>query len=260
MTDPTTAPGLPGFFDHVALDAVTSTNDEALARAADGAPEGVLITARAQTAGRGRRGRSWDSAEGNLFLSLILRPDGGAEAAAAVGFAAALAIIDALEPVLPGGADVALKWPNDVLIGGRKISGLLIERTPDPKAEALVLGVGINLASHPNDTPYPATDLATAGGGLVPPGRVLAAFCGAFFARYLDWQEGGFAPLRAAWIERARGIGGPIVVEIEGRRFDGLFQGIDAAGALCLDLGADGMKKVTAGDVFFDDSARENPC
>ncbi|MDH3240457.1 MAG: biotin--[acetyl-CoA-carboxylase] ligase [Alphaproteobacteria bacterium] len=260
MTQPTATPGLPGFFDHVAFTTVASTNDEALARAADGAPEGVLITARTQTAGRGRRGRAWESAEGNLFLSLILRPEGGAEAAAALGFAAALAIADTLEPLLPDGADIALKWPNDVLIGRRKVSGLLIERAPGGQGAALVLGVGVNLASHPGDTPYPATDLAAEGGGLVSANRALAGFCEAFLARYRAWQRDGFGPLRAAWLARVKGIGGPIAVEIEGARFDGVFRGIDDAGALCLDLGAQGMKKVTAGDVYFTGPAGEDPC
>ncbi len=248
---PSPGAALPPFYHWVALGTVSSTNDEALARAEDGAAEGTLITARRQRAGRGRRGRGWESAEGNLFLSLVLRPEGGLQAAAAVGFAAALAVYDAIAALLPRDADIALKWPNDVLIGGRKVSGLLIEEARDGSALALVLGVGINLASHPLDTPYPATDLGSEGAGRVEPEEALGRFCEAFLARYRQWRAHGFAPLRADWLARAKGVGGPLSVEIEGRRFDGVFQGIDDHGALCLDLGPQGVKKVTAGDVFF---------
>ncbi|MDX1484380.1 MAG: biotin--[acetyl-CoA-carboxylase] ligase [Alphaproteobacteria bacterium] len=260
MTIPPGRQELDDFYRLEALDAVPSTNDEALARAAAGAPEGTLITARSQSAGRGRRGRQWESAEGNLFLSLVLRPEGGIAAAAAIGFAGGLAVAETLDEALGGSADIALKWPNDVLVGGRKASGLLIERAGSGAGAALVLGVGINLVSHPEGTAFPATDVVAAGGTRLTPDAALAGFRAAFLARYRQWQSDGFAPLRADWLARARGLGRPITVEIEGRRYDGIFRGIDADGALELDLGAGGVKKITAGDVFFPGFARGAAC
>jgi BirA family biotin operon repressor/biotin-[acetyl-CoA-carboxylase] ligase len=239
-------PGLPGFYQLTALDVAASTNDEGLARAAQGAPEGTLITAAGQTAGRGRRGRSWVSPVGNLYLSVILSP--GAEAVGAVGFAASLAVADAVGRYAPG-HDVAVKWPNDVLLDGAKVAGLLVEAVPD-RAGMVVLGVGINVADHPPDTPYPATSLASAG---AMPGvdELRDAFCTRFLDLYRGLRRDGFAPLRAAWLARARGVGDAITVNLEGARYDGTFAGLDESGALMLDQGASGMRKITAGDVFF---------
>ncbi|MFM2128768.1 MAG: hypothetical protein RL477_314 [Pseudomonadota bacterium] len=238
---------LPSFFRRVALDQTTSTNDEALKRAREGAPEGMLVTARRQTAGRGRRGREWVSPPGNLHLSIVLRPDGGLAAATAIGFAAALAARDAMIHVLPTGAPVTLKWPNDVLIGGAKAAGLLIEAAGE---DALVLGVGINVVAHPEDAPYPATSIRAAGGEAADE-DVLCAFCASFGARYDRFRANGMAELRADWLAHAQGLGAAIGVNIEGARFDGIFAGIDEAGALLLDLGGAGTRTVTAGDVFF---------
>ncbi|MCZ6637837.1 MAG: biotin--[acetyl-CoA-carboxylase] ligase [Alphaproteobacteria bacterium] len=247
---------LPTFYRHTALGEVTSTNDEAVRLAATGAEEGTLITAIRQTSGRGRRGRTWQSPEGNLYLSLILRPGDALAGAAAIGFAGVLSVADAAEGVLGAAADIALKWPNDVLIGGRKAAGMMIESTGGKGGDALILGVGINVCWHPSDLPYPATDLHAAGGREANVDDVLRAFCEHFLDRYRQWQKSGFAPLRAAWISRAKGLGEALSVDIEGRRFDGIFEGLDDDGALCLDLGASGIKKVTAGDVFFSDTPR----
>jgi BirA family biotin operon repressor/biotin-[acetyl-CoA-carboxylase] ligase len=260
---------LPAFYHLVALDQVASTNDEALTLAAEGAGEGTLITARRQTAGRGRRGRTWQSDEGNLFLSLILKPRGGLRSAGAIGFAGALAITDAIAGLMghdamahqkARGPGIALKWPNDVLIRDRKVSGLLIERAGGAAGDALVLGIGINLVSHPDDTRYPATDLSAEGAGEISVSKALQEFSTAFLRRYRGWQEDGFGPLREAWVARARGIGDNLSVEIEGRRFDGVFSTIDETGALCLDQGTAGVKKVTAGDVFFHAAPGKGSC
>ncbi|MFT5539490.1 MAG: BirA family biotin operon repressor/biotin-[acetyl-CoA-carboxylase] ligase [Alphaproteobacteria bacterium] len=238
------------FFTLTALGTVTSTNDEAMALAGSGAPEGTLITARAQNAGRGRRGRDWHSPEGNLYLSLILTPAAGMSDATAIGFAAALAARTAVAACLPGDpTQVEVKWPNDVLIEGAKVAGLLIEAVPG-RAGALVLGLGINIAHHPVDTPYPATSVA-AKGGHVSVEALRNAFCRDFLSLYAAYGCDGFTPLRADWLAHARGVGDPIRVNLEGARFDGTFKDIDAGGALVLDLGGGVVKKFTAGDVFF---------
>ena len=179
------------------------------------------------------------------------------EAAAAMGFAGALAIADAMARLMGGDSGIALKWPNDVLIGGRKAAGLMIERGA---GDALVLGLGLNLVSHPNHSRYPATDLLAQGASEVPVPVALGAFSTAFLTRYLGWQDDGFGPLREAWLARAMGIGEGLGVEIEGMRFDGIFRTIDETGALVLDLGPAGMKKITAGDVYFHSSRGGEQC
>jgi BirA family biotin operon repressor/biotin-[acetyl-CoA-carboxylase] ligase len=240
------APPLHAFYRVVALDEVASTNDEALTRARAGAPKGTLVIARRQSAGRGRRGRTWDSPEGNLHLSLILRPAAGIAAAVAAGFAAALAVRGAIVRGLPPGRRVELKWPNDVLIDGAKAAGILIEAADG----ALVLGVGINIARHPEGTPYPATSIHGAGGcGTLD--DVLSAFCATFKARWDTFLRDGFAPLRQEWLANARGLGETVTVDVEGTRLTGVFGDIAEDGALILDRGAAGVKRITAGDVSF---------
>ncbi|MBT3791826.1 MAG: biotin--[acetyl-CoA-carboxylase] ligase [Rhodospirillales bacterium] len=240
---------LPNFFKPIHHPELASTNDEAKAMANAGAEAGILVVADRQTAGRGRRGRQWDSPVGNLYISIILKPTGGVKAAAAIGCAASLAVSDALGAYLGPDKVAHVKWPNDVLVSKAKISGLLIEATDDPAT--LVLGVGINLICHPDDTPYPATSLLAETGQTVSPESFLGGFADAFLARYKSWQDCGFAPLRVDWLARATGIGEPITVRLENQQFDGLCKDLDKEGALILDLGGGVVKKFTAGDVFF---------
>lgn len=245
------ATSLPRFFRLVAFDTVDSTNDLARSLAAEGAPEGTVVWARAQTAGRGRRGRGWHSPPGNLFLSILLRPHVPPGDAAQLSFAAALAVHDAATAVLPGGVRVDLKWPNDVLVEGSKVSGILLETADgeDGGHPALVVGIGVNVAAPPPDPAYPATCLADHG-ATVDPATVLAAVARGVERWYGRWREAGFGPLRAAWLERARGVGGPVTVRLPDASLDGVFVDLDPSGALILDA-AGGRRTIGAGDVFF---------
>ena len=139
-----------GFFIRHASEEVASTNDIARELAETGAPEGTLVTARRQHSGRGRRGNTWESIEGNVFLSLILRPDVDAQVAAQLSFVAAVTVGDLVANLLPD-CTVQLKWPNDVLCDGKKISGILLEAGPSGAArvEWLIVGIGLNVASKP---------------------------------------------------------------------------------------------------------------
>ncbi|MGH6912481.1 MAG: biotin--[acetyl-CoA-carboxylase] ligase, partial [Geminicoccales bacterium] len=163
--------GLPDGFVLCALDSVASTNDEARGRAEAGASGGLVITAREQTEGRGRYGRSWASPPGHLYASVLLRPDCAMAATTQLSLLAGLALAGALEGLGPPGLDLKLKWPNDVLIGGAKVAGLLLEGTarPDGRAAWVLVGSGINVASYPDGTPYPATSLREAGFAEVAP-------------------------------------------------------------------------------------------
>jgi BirA family transcriptional regulator, biotin operon repressor / biotin---[acetyl-CoA-carboxylase] ligase len=250
-------PTLPPCYRLVCCDTVGSTNDEAKRLARGGAAAGTLVWALEQTAGRGRRGRHWASPRGNLYASLMLRPVCPPENAARLGFAAALAIGDALSSLVPGLAGLACKWPNDVLLSGRKIAGILLESeiAADAKTGAgenlafLVVGAGVNLAAAPPNAEFPATSLAAEGYCPPEPTAMLEAYAGCFATWERRWREEGFAPLRAAWLARATGLGQPIRVRLDNRTLHGRFADLDPGGTLVLET-SDGPALIAAGDVF----------
>ncbi len=245
---------LPPGFRVVALDCVGSTNDEAKDRARSGFPERSVIWAKRQESGRGRRGRAWASPEGNLYASTILRPRVTLAAAAQMSFIASLAIAETAEAFLPATAEIRCKWPNDVLVNGRKIAGILLESEVEMNGDLawLVLGVGVNLLHFPEDTDFAATSLVKEGAALMDPATVLAAYAGHLAVWCERWQAEGFAPIRAAWLNRAANLGGPVVVRLSDREISGTFAALDSDGVLLLDRG-DGCApmRVAAGDVFF---------
>jgi BirA family biotin operon repressor/biotin-[acetyl-CoA-carboxylase] ligase len=256
-------PRLPSFYRLVALDSIDSTNEEArrrIAAAPDDVPEGMLIWAAEQTAGRGRRGRSWSSPRGNLYLSLVLRPACAPGTAAQLGFVAAVALAETLSEtlagLLPGPDRVRLKWPNDVLVDGAKVSGILLEAvsataaTVPGRLDTVILGVGVNLQSRPESGLYRSISLREAG-AATDPADLLERFAERLLAWYDIWRREGFAPLRAAWLDRAAGIGQTIEVRLDHETLVGRFATLDESGALALDLPDDGRRLVAAGDVFF---------
>jgi birA, biotin-[acetyl-CoA-carboxylase] ligase region len=245
---------LPPGFRVEAFDSVGSTNDEAKAFARSGAAEGTIVWAKRQEAGRGRRGRAWTSPEGNLYTSTILRPGRSPGESAQVSFVAALATAETAASVLPGPVELRCKWPNDVLANGRKLSGILLES--EAAAEGglawLVLGVGINLRHFPESTEFSATSLMAEGAPPMQPGALLEIYAEQLQRWYAIWTEHGFAPIRDAWMARAKGLGEPIVVRLPDRTLTGTFADLDSDGVLLLDRddGA-GRQRIAAGDVFF---------
>jgi len=244
-------PALPPGVRLLRYDTIGSTNEEAKRLAREGAPEGTWVWGLEQTAGRGRRGRFWASPPGNLYVSLVLRPACSAAQAAQLGFVAALALGEALARMLPAGAELRYKWPNDVLIGGRKIAGILLESEmgPGERLSFVVLGAGVNLASSPPEAEFPATSLAEEGVSGVAPGRLLGAFATAFVGWAQRWRNEGFAPLRGAWLARAVAVGAAVRVRLDHAAFEGRFLDLDEDGALMLDT-PQGRRRITAGDVF----------
>ena len=245
---------LPKGYNLLSLDEIDSTNEEAKRRIAAGdAAPGDVIWSRTQSAGRGRQGRHWFSPEGNLYLSLILRPQRPAATAAEISFVAAVALGDAVAPLLGPGTRVTFKWPNDLLIECRKAAGILLESFGGPRGftEWLILGVGVNLASHPADTDFPATSVSAQSGRVESPQAVLEFYLGHFDRWITRWQDEGFAPVRRAWLRNAAGLGRPITVRVGDELIAGTFRTLNQNGALELD-GADGATRViNAGDVFF---------
>jgi len=231
------------------LDTVDSTNDEALRRIAAGADAGEAILARAQTGGRGRYGRGWASPPGNLYLSVTLVLPSG-RPAGELAFVAGLAAAEALEAASAGTVRIGLKWPNDLLLDGRKLGGLLIEGVTGGNSPALALGLGVNLASFPEDAAWPATSLAAAGCSIEAE-PVARTFCARLSAWLRDWERDGFAPVRAAWLARAVGLGRPMVARLpDGSAPQGLFRDIDEQGALVLQTEDGKTRRIVAGAVF----------
>lgn len=241
---------LPSPFRLCAFDSIDSTNAEARREAAKGENH-LVIWAREQTAGRGRRGREWASPPGNLYCSFLLHPDFSPEVAMRVGFVAAIALADTVASVLPRSSFVHTKWPNDVLIEDKKISGILLESATDAAGtlEWLVVGTGVNIESHPDETEYPATSLHAEGAHSINDAKLLEIYCLRYLAWYVTWKKLGFGPVRQAWLRRARGLGEPITVRLANETINGIFETMDEDGALILNT--DGVKRrITAGDVF----------
>ena len=244
-------PRLPEGFRLHRYETLGSTNDEARRLARDGAPEGTLVWSLAQTAGKGRRGRPWMSPPGNLYLSLVQRPAGPPAQAAQLGFVAAIALGDALDRLAGPVLALRYKWPNDLLIDGGKVAGILLESetVAAGSTDFVVIGVGVNLLSAPRDVEFPATSLAEAGCVGAAPPRLLEAFAHCFAGWSESWREEGFVPVRAAWLQRASGLGEGIRVRLERQTLDGRFLDLDHDGALLLD-GAEGRRRIAAGEVF----------
>jgi BirA family biotin operon repressor/biotin-[acetyl-CoA-carboxylase] ligase len=237
------APVLPDGWTLVARQSVGSTNDEAASLAEAGAPEGTFVWAREQTGGRGRRGRSWASPAGNLYCSTILRPDCPAARAAELGFVAALAVAD----LVHDGRSVRVKWPNDVLIEGGKVAGILPESSigREGQVEHVALGIGVNVAFAPDlpEMRYPGAMLG---------GTVEAAVEGlaAGLARWLGvWRNRGFETIRAAWLEKAGPLGAEIDVKLGEELVCGAFAGMDCDGALLLETAA-GPRRIVSGELL----------
>jgi len=205
----------------------------------------VWISAARQSAGRGRRGNRWQTLSGNLAATLLLTPAQPQAQWPQLSFAAAIAAAEMAAHFAPH-ARFAVKWPNDVLANGKKLSGLLLERA----GPSLAIGIGINLSHFPPDTEYPATSLAAL--GVVPPepGTALAVLAQAFAKWYESWMAEGFGVLRQAWLARAAGLGSSIRARLAQEERFGVFEGIDDHGALLLNEGKQ-TRAITAGEVFF---------
>ena len=245
------------------LPSVDSTNREARTRSRSGEAGPLWITAETQTAGRGRGGRSWFSPPGNLYASLLMREPAPASRVPELAFVAALAVRDAIVAAAPAlTPQLALKWPNDILLGGAKCAGILIEGEHEPSAGmSVIIGIGVNCAHSP-DSPgefrpregdpilYPATALAAQGAEITPE-QLFARLSATMLKRLAQWDHGrGFDGILSDWLAAARGIGEPIRVRTGNGERTGCFSGIDASGRLMLGLGSGQIELISAGDVF----------
>ena len=232
---------------------VDSTNAEAARIAGDlSGPEWVL--ALRQTSGRGRRGRAWVMPEGNFAATLVMRPSEPPEVVALRSFVSALALYDAVEGAT-GSAGLALKWPNDVLLNGGKLAGILLENLGGPGGH-LAIGIGVNLVAAPA-----AGEVEP---GAAPPVSVLGEtgirigpedFLDLLAASYADWEARfttyGFAPVRAAWLARAARLGAQITARTARETHTGTFETVDEAGNLILKTPKARMA-IAAAEIFFE--------
>ena len=240
----------------VDLGDIDSTNAEALRRAEAGEPGPLWLLARSQSKGRGRAGRSWVSEPGNLFTSLLLPLGRPAPVAAQLSIVAGVAVHDALvalaqEPMRRGG--LVLKWPNDLLLGGAKFSGILIESVAGPAmtVSRAVIGIGIDLLSHPGDLGRATTSLI-AHGAQVTPGACRAAIAEALARRLMIWDHGsGFGSIRQAWLERSVRPGEAVAVKLGPETIEGAFAGLDDDGALLIVSRSGTTRRITFGDVVL---------
>lgn len=244
-------PRLPTGYALRTYDSLPSTNDEAKRLATEGAPHGTVVWARSQSAGRGRRGRSWASPAGNLYATFLLRPAIPVDRAAQAGFVAAVALAETVEALLPNDTEVRCKWPNDLLVNGAKVAGILPESSPGAagRLDWLVVGCGLNCASHPVESRWPATDLESEGGQMPPLGVVLERLVAAMDRWLGIWQRDGFEPVRRAWLERGFAVGETIRLLQGETALDGRFAGLDDDGALLLDREDGRIEPVRSGEV-----------
>lgn len=236
---------------HIALDAIDSTNLEAQRLIASGDVDGwTLITAREQTAGRGRLARHWVSPPGNLYASLLAPKDERAEWKRPwlCGFAVALGLNKSIGQVISAPSAITLKWPNDVLIDGAKTCGILIEASSS--APWLVIGMGVNIVSHPQQTPYPATHLRAHCDREIDLGLFAESLGQSVKSAIMRWLDDGFAHVRAEFLHFSHKVGDPLTVSAgAARRITGTFVEIDEEGRLCL-LSDGRLERLSAGDVF----------
>jgi BirA family biotin operon repressor/biotin-[acetyl-CoA-carboxylase] ligase len=229
-----------------------STNDEAMGRISSGDPGRLWIAAQEQTRGRGRFGRVWRSPPGNLYASLLLIDPCAPPLAAQLGFVAGVALISALRAVTGDDPGLKLKWPNDALYDGAKLSGLLLESACRNGLFGCVIGFGVNCLSSPEDAPYPTASLKSMGAEACDRAALFAALSDQF-ASWLDiWGKAeNFGRVRTAWLENAGGLDGPIRVSGPKSTVDGLFRGIDAQGRMLLERRGGALEIIEAGDVTF---------
>lgn len=243
----TPQPDVPAGCHLIPFDSVGSTNEEAKTLAQTGAEAGTVVWARQQEAGRGRHGRTWVSPPGNLYLSVIQRPNCSPGDAPQLGFVTGVALAEALSRL--SDIPVALKWPNDLLANGKKASGILLESAADAGGQLdwLVIGTGVNVEQSPADLPD-VTSLHEEG-AKISVEALLSTFLERLFWHIGQWREHGFEPIRERWMSYALPVGTQMRVKLPDGEVLGRFSGIDARGSLL--LGSDGeARRIDMGDVF----------
>ncbi|NCC22549.1 MAG: biotin--[acetyl-CoA-carboxylase] ligase [Alphaproteobacteria bacterium] len=230
------------------LEKTDSTQDVIKDLGAKGTPEGAVIHALEQLKGRGRQGKVWHSPVGNLYMSVLLRPECLADDVPQLAFVSGLAISAALETYLPAGHVKTLKWPNDVFVDGKKISGVLTETTlVRGRVDCVAVGIGINVSAPPEG----AISLDTANGRENSIEGLRDTVLESLARHYRAWQNRGFEVIRAAWVKQAHGIGEPIIACLPDSEIKGIFRGVDEQGWLVMEDRSGNERHIKAGHIEF---------
>ena len=249
---------IPAGYRLIEVEETESTNSACLQAAKDGDPGHLWIRAERQMAGRGSRGRFWVSGPGNLFASLLLVDPAPVASLANLTFVAALGVHEAIAALAAAhgeASDIALKWPNDVLVSARKVSGILLESheliVAGDARRSVIVGIGVNCMSHPRDVPYRATDLAVE--GMPVPARDMMERVATGVDNWLKrWDRGtNFGEIRRHWLAHAANLSKRIDVRLPNREVSGIFEGIDDKGMLCLRLDDGDLATISSAEVFF---------
>lgn len=236
---------LPSGADLQLFDTLDSTSLEAKRRIEAGENGPRWIVALTQTAGYGRRGRGWEQRTGDFAGTLFFKPESAGENLGQVSFIVALALAAVFDEIAPP-KKIKLKWPNDILLDGKKCAGILLENL----GAHLAIGVGVNIVTAPRDAPYPTARLMDFTEAPPDPSNFAAALDAHFWRVYGNWRSLGFEPIRQQWLARAAGVGEEITVRLPNETLTGVFAGLDETGALVLRSAA-GKRTIAAGEVFF---------
>lgn len=229
-----------------------STQDLVKDRALEGEDEGLVVQALTQSDGRGRHGNEWFSPMGNLHMSVLLRPLCTADLAGQISFIVALAVSAAMDEFIAPGHKKTLKWPNDILIDGKKCAGILLESELSPKGLVghLVVGMGVNILSAPEGR-ICIKDVAGGGRLAVHPFRDRVLYY--LDTYYTAWKAEGFAPIRKAWLAQAHGIGHKLTARLPQREEKGIFRDLDEGGGLILEVSDNKQIVIRAGEIYFEE-------
>jgi len=233
---------------------LTSTMDEARNLVEQGIDEDIVVVAEIQTQGRGRRGRSWESLPGNLFMTYITSLECTLAEAPQLSFVACVAVGDALKPIIPPGNTITYKWPNDLLLNNKKVAGILLEtiNVPDSNLNTYLVACGLNIAACPADVRYPTTSLQDE--GIYLEYDVVLQKIVVSLQYHLDlWKKEGFSSIHKLWTQGAAHIDKPIKIDLQGNIQEGIFKGLDREGAMMLQT-SKGLITINAGEVL-----REEP-
>ena len=259
---------LPPWLNHYNLlifDRVNSTNNEALSLAKSGVGGEFVIVAKEQSAGKGSKGRSWESLIGNLHMSILLRPQKTIEHFHELSFLTAIAlqgaIVDSINKLKAPSAEVKLKWPNDVLINGKKLAGILLESGCFNNVDYVIIGVGVNTHFIPklkNRSLEPRnlaiTSLFNEGIILKNSTDFLSSFMDKFHFYYSKWNiKEGFDKIRAKWLKSAYRLNSIVTLDNGTEKISGTFKGINEEGAICIELSSGEVHSFSSGQVTYNE-------
>jgi BirA family biotin operon repressor/biotin-[acetyl-CoA-carboxylase] ligase len=243
---------IPPLYELVMHDSIDSAASEAKRLALSGADEGTLVWVKDQTAGRGRFDHQWFSEPGNLHCAIVLRPDEPMAVAEQINYVTAVSLATAIAGFVTPMTELRYRWPNDVLLNDLKVAGILLDpcAVNNDNVECLVLGINVNVKSHPKDLDDRAANMHADGFSTSTDAELLESFSRHFLSWINRWAEEGFGPIGKAWTQRANGMGQPIKLELAKETVNGEFVELDSEGAIVVKLADDAKRRVTVAEFF----------